>query len=133
MNASGTTRGKPGPGGNSSGSAPTPASRALINETIGQLRTAIPAFAEQNCENEEIANSGREGWTDRHQREGERAAEKTEAQEAERKLKTLSEEMDQELEAFNAKMEAPDISGKKIHNHRRVWDWERWAYPARWE
>ena len=25
--------------------------QALINETVGKLMTAIPAFAEQNCEN----------------------------------------------------------------------------------
>ena len=97
--------------------------QALINETIGQLRTAIPAFAEQNCENEQIV----ELWQWRVEQVGinGKANElQTElVQEAERKLKTLSEEMDQELEAFNAKMEAPDISGKKIRNHRRVWDW----------
>ena len=123
MNASGTTHRRPGPGGNSSGKALRPASRTLINETIGQLRTAIPAFAEQNCENEQIAELwkrrveqvGINGKTNQLQREL--------IQEAEQKLRTLSEEMDQELEHFNAKTEEPDISGKKIRNHRRIWDW----------
>ena len=30
---------------------------------------------------------------------------------------------DQELETFNARMEAPNISGKKMHNFRKIWDW----------
>ena len=97
--------------------------RTLINETIGQLRTAIPAFAEQNCENEQIAQLWKRrveqadinGKMNQLQREL--------IQEAEQKLRTLSEEMDQELEHFNAKTEEPDISGKKIRNHRRIWDW----------
>ena len=97
--------------------------QALINETIGQLRTAIPAFAEQNCENEQIA----ELWQRRVERIGingkANELQRKLSQEAERKLRTLSEEMDQELEPFNAKMEAPDISGKKIRNHRKLWSW----------
>ena len=97
--------------------------QALINETIGQLRTAIPAFAEQNCEKEEIA----ELWKRRVEQAGisgkANALQRELIQEAARRLRTLLEEMDQELEAFNAKMEDPDISGKKIHNQRRVWDW----------
>ena len=44
-------------------------------------------------------------------------------QEAEGKLKTILEEMDQELETFNARMETPNISGKKISNRRKIWDW----------
>ena len=95
----------------------------LINETIGQLRIAIPAFAEQNCEKEDIA----ELWKRRVEETGiNRKAnelQRTLSQEAERKLKTLSEELDQELETFNGRMETPDISGKKIHNHRKIWDW----------
>ena len=106
--------------------------QALINETIGQPRTAMPAFAEQNCENEQIA----ELWQWRVEQagiDGKANELHTElVQEAERKLKTLSEEMDQELEAFNAKMEAPDISGKKIRNHRRVWDWGTTKLKPRW-
>ena len=97
--------------------------QALINETIGQLRTTIPAFAEQNCENEQIA----ELWQRRVEETGingkANALQRKLSQEAERKLKTLSEEMDQELEAFNAKLEAPDISGKKIRNQRKLWSW----------
>ena len=97
--------------------------QSLINETIGKLRTAIPAFAEQNCEKEDIA----ELWNRRLEQTGiNRKANELQrklSQEAEQKLKTLSEEMNQELETFNARMEIPNIFGKKIHNYRAIWDW----------
>ena len=97
--------------------------QTLINETIGPLRTAIPSFAEQNYENEQIA----ELWRWRAEQAGisgkANDLQRKLSQEAERKLKTLLEEMDQELETFNARMETPDISGKKIRNHRKILDW----------
>ena len=97
--------------------------QALVNETIGQLRTAIPGFVEQNLEKEEIAQL----WKSRVERAGvNRKANELQrdlVQEAERKIKTLIEEMDQEMEALNAVMETPNISGKRMHNHRKIWDW----------
>ena len=97
--------------------------QSLINETIGKLRTAIPAFAEQNCEKEDIA----ELWNRRLEQTGingkANELQRKLSQEAEQKLKTLSEEMNQELETLNARMEIPNIFGKKIHNYRAIWDW----------
>ena len=97
--------------------------QTLINETTGHLRTVIPAFAEQNCEEEDIAElwNRRVEQTDINGKANE--LQRILSQEAERKLKTLLEEMDQELETFNARMETPDISGKKIRNHRKILDW----------
>ena len=97
--------------------------QTLINETIGRLRTDIPAFAEQNFEKGEIAQI----WKNRVERTGinRKAAElqRELVREAEGKLKNLLEEMDQELESFNAGMEAPNISGKKKPNRRKIWNW----------
>ena len=125
MNASGTTHRRPGPGGNSSGNAPTPESRTLINETIGQLRTAIPAFAEQNCENEQIAQL----WKRRVEQADingkiEWQLQRELIQEAEQKLRTLSEEMDQELEALQREDRRTRTSpARKSATTGRIWDW----------
>ncbi len=104
--------------------------QTLINETIGPLRIAIPAFAEENLEKEEIAQL----WQSRVERAGiNRKANELQrdlVREAEGKIKTLVEEMDQEMEAFNVRMALPNISGRRIHNHRKIWDWGRWGISS---
>ena len=94
-----------------------------INDTIGLLRADIPAFAEENCENarigrlweEKIKSAGIEGGIQDLQRELQ--------QQVDEKIKTLIDEIGQELELLSHDFESPHIQAGSIRNYRRYWDW----------
>ena len=94
-----------------------------IDDTIGVLRSDIPDFAEENCENawlgrlweEKIKSAGIEGGLQDLQRELQ--------QQVDEKVKTLIDEIGQELELLSHDFESPHIQAGNIRNYRRYWDW----------
>ena len=94
-----------------------------IDDTIGVLRSDIPDFAEENCENawlgrlweEKIKSAGIEGGLQDLQRELQ--------QQVDEKVKTLIDEIGQELELLSHDFESPHIQVGNIRNYRRYWDW----------
>ena len=94
----------------------------LVDETIGRLRNEVTVFVEQNCENPQIATRWKQkveqAGINRRVQELQRELQ----QQTVRKVKTLTEEMDQELELLSPELEIPDVTAGRFSNYRRIWD-----------
>ena len=97
--------------------------QALLNGTIGQLRAAIPAFVEANCEDRELA----ENWTRRVRFAGigrrVQELQRDLHQQMVDKFNTLFQEMDQELQGIQANISQPDLNTGPISDYRKRWNW----------
>ena len=97
--------------------------QALLNSTIGRLRAGIPAFAEANCEDRELAKK----WDQKVRRAGiNRKVQELQQDLHQRvvdKVNTLIHELDQEFQSVQATIVQPDLTTGPIADHRKRWNW----------
>lgn len=96
--------------------------QALINRTIGRLRTDIPDFADRNCENEHIGQLWRWKVEGANIDEQLQELQRDLHREAVDKIWTLGEELAKEMELLSLEFEVPELKGGRIIDYRKIWD-----------
>ena len=96
---------------------------ALLKNTIGKLRADIPAFVEINCENEALSKQWERKVQQADINKPVRQFQEELQQQCYDKVKTLIEEIGQELHLLEFAVTPPHLKTGNIYNHRRAWDW----------
>ena len=97
--------------------------QSVLNSTTGRIRQETPAFAEDHCEDQDI----NQAWQQKIrsaliERRTEEAQQQLQQQVSD-KLRTLNEEIGQEIKNIQTRLTMTNITAGRIRDHRRTWNW----------